>query len=393
MSEVPRPPLAGTKMDIDYKKSKLQNGVRVISIPLKNTAVVTSLVLVGTGSHYEPKELSGTSHFLEHLFFKGSKKYPNAAKIATMLDGLGAEYNAFTGEEETGFYVKTVSDKTETALDVMCDYLNNPLFAKKEIERERGVILEELHMYQDIPQRHAVEILMEELYGDQPAGRNTGGNEETVMGIKPSDIKDYFKEQYKGDNIVAVFAGDISHTKARDLARKYLSGLPSGQPYKKEPVLDVENTGPKARIEKRASDQTHIAIGFQGYDLSDKRRYALDVLAVILGGGMSSRLFSQVREKRGLAYYVRAGTNEGTDFGYFAATAGVANKKVDEAVRVIVRELKKLKKEPVSAQELRKAKNSIEGHTLLNIETSDALALELGAQEVLLNNIITPEEY
>lgn len=380
-------------MNLDYKTFKLKNGVRVVTVPLKSTGAVTSLILVGTGSHYEKKELAGISHFLEHLFFKGSKKYPNAKKISTILDTIGASYNAFTAEEVTGFYVKTVKNKAELALDVMSDYLKNPLFKTAEIERERGVILEELHMDYDMPQRHVYDVFKESLYGDQPAGRDIGGDEKSVLNIKPKDIRDYFKKQYRGDNIVAVFSGNISHAEGKKLAHKFLKDLPGGNSFEKEPVAVPDGSGPNIAIKSRKSDQTHIMLGFNGINMSDDRRYAVDVLSVILGGGMSSRLFSEIRERRGLAYYVHAGASSGTDWGYFAAGAGINNAKVEDAVTVLVRELKKIKKNAVSAEELRKAKSHIEGSILLGLETSNSVAFYMGELELLLNEIIMPGEY
>ncbi|MEX0877407.1 MAG: pitrilysin family protein [Candidatus Spechtbacterales bacterium] len=380
-------------MDIDYKTFKLKNGVRVLTVPLKSTGAVTSLILVGTGSHYEKEEVAGVSHFLEHLFFKGSKKYPNAKKISTILDSIGASYNAFTAEEITGFYVKTVKNKAELALDVMSDYLKNPLFKNIEIERERGVIMEELHMDYDVPQRHVYDVFKEALYGNQPAGRDVGGDEKSVGNIKPKDIREYFKKQYRGDNIVAVFSGNITHSEGKKLAEKFLRDLPSGNSFEKYPVIPPQISGPKVTLKQRKSDQTHLVLGFDGVDMRDERRYAIDVLSVILGGGMSSRLFSEIRERRGLAYYVGAGASAGTDYGYFAASAGVNNSKVEDATTVLVRELKKIKKTAVDADELRKAKSHIEGSFMLNLETSNSVAFYTGEEEILLNEITTPKEY
>lgn len=376
-------------MQFKYQKSFLPNGIRVVSVPLKSTSAVTALILVGTGSFYEPENTSGISHFLEHLFFKGSKKYPSAHKISSMLDGVGAEYNAFTAEEVTGFYVKVVKEKLPLALDVMSDFLKNPLFVEKEISRERGVILEELRMYYDTPQRHVLDLLREALYGKQAAGRSIGGSEKSVPDIKSRQIKEYFKKQYRGDNIVAVFGGNISQQVAVKLSKKFLSGLPSGNSYDKEPVLHNITTE-RVVVQTKSSDQTHLALGFSGTNLKDDRRYPLSVLSVIMGGGMSSRLFSAVREKRGLAYYVRCGLDMGTDFGDVVTTAGVTNSKLDEALKVIIQEFKTIKKELIDNTELQKAKNHIEGSMLLNLETSDAVASEAGIQEVLLQKIVSP---
>lgn len=244
-----------------------------------------------------------------------------------------------------------------------------------------------------MPQRHIYDLFKEALYGDQPAGWSIGGYEKSIANITKKDIVEYFQKQYRGDNIIAVFAGNISHARALALAKKHLSDLPSGNSYDKAMVAGINSSEQKVYIQKKSSDQTHIALGFRGVNMQDERRYAVNVLAMILGGGMSSRLFTEIRERRGLAYYVRAGEDSGTDYGYFVNTAGVANRKVEQAIGVLVKELRKMKKEPVARQELKKAKNHIEGATLLGLETSDAVAFEIGTQEILLNKIIMPLEY
>lgn len=379
-------------MELKYYKSKLKNGVRLITVPMKNTAAVTAIVLVGVGSHYEDKRLSGISHYLEHLVFKGSKKYPSALKISTKLDSLGAKFNAFTTYELTGFYIKAVADKIEVGLDVMADYLKNPLFKSSEVERERGVILEEIRMYYDNPQRHVSQLFTRALYGNQPAGRDVAGTEESVLRIGRVDIKKYFEKHYGSNNIVVVFAGNIAPTHSKKLADKFFKNLRKGENFAKAPVK-LPSGGPKIVSQYKKSDQTHLALGFNGISMDDARRHAADLLAVILGGGMSSRLFVQVRERRGLAYYVRSGSYEGTDHGYFVNKAGVANNKFAEALRVIIKELRKAKKELVTKSELLKAQNRVEGLTLLELENSDEVGVSFGVEELLLNKIVGPNEY
>lgn len=375
------------------KKDTLKNGIRVLTIPFKNTQTITALLFVGTGSHYESKRLSGISHYLEHLFFKGSKKYASPLKISTLLDSIGADYNAFTDHETTAFYVKVVKDKVEMALDVMSDFLKHPIFSPTSIEREKGVILEELRMYYDTPQRRVLEIFDEVLYGDQPAGRDIGGTPKSVQGITRKDVLDYFDKQYRGENMTVVFAGNISHTMSMRFAKKYFAGLPHGQGVDKRPVTHIAPLAPVAKIERRSTDQTHLAVGFEGVNLGDDRRFPLAVLATVLGGGMSSRLFTEVREKRGLAYRISAYAHSGTDFGQLAVTGGVTNSKVEEALSVIVEQFKLLKKERVNRAELEKAKNSIEGHLFLGLESSDAVANFWGQQEILLGESKSPQYY
>jgi predicted Zn-dependent peptidase len=377
----------------EAKRGILKNRVRVLTIPFKNTQTVTALLFVGTGSHYEEKNLSGISHYLEHLFFKGSKKYTNPLKISTLLDSLGADYNAFTDHETTAFYVKVVKDKVETALDVMSDFLKHPIFSPTSIEREKGVILEELRMYYDTPQRRVLEIFDEVLYGDQPAGRDIGGTPQSVKGINRKDVLDYFEKQYRGENVVVVFAGNITHATSMRFAEKYFSALPEGQGFDKRPVTQIAMRTPLVKVDRRPTDQTHIAVGFEGVNLRDERRFPLAVLATVLGGGMSSRLFTEVREKRGLAYRINAYAHSGTDFGQVAVTGGITNGKVDEALSVIVEQFRHLKKERVKRAELERAKNSIEGHLFLGLESSDAVANFWGQQEILLNESKKPQDF
>lgn len=380
-------------MNLKHKKTTLDNGIRVVSIPLKSTAAVTSLVLVGTGNQYEPKEKIGLSHFLEHLVFKGSKKYSSAMEISATLEGIGAQYNAFTGGEQTGFYVKTVREKAELALDVMSDFLKNPLFSEEEIERERGVIIEEMRMYYDKLPRSAHNLLGKALYGDQPAGYADEDQEKSIPNIKPQDIKEYFNKQYVGKNIVVVFAGDISHKDAESLAEKYFSDLSEGNPFDKEAVLPIVESEEKVYFKEKESGQTHLALGFPGPSMGDDLRHPAGVLSIILGGGMSSRLFTEVRERLGLAYYVGCGSARGSDYGYFMSRAGVANKKLEKALAAIVAEFKKIKEAPVGEKELTKAKNYIEGSMLLGLETSDDVAGYYGKREILLGDILLPKEY
>ena len=379
--------------ELDYKKTTLKNGIRVITVPMKSTAAVTSLVLVGVGAHYELKRLSGVSHYLEHLVFKGSKKYANAGKISAVLDGLGASYNAVTSDEYTGFYVKTSADNTQTALDVIADYLKNPLFKPVEVERERGPITEELKMDYDNLPRHAYSLFREILYGDQPAGRDIGGTEKSVSNIKRADIKRHFDTYYGGENVCIVFAGDISHTQGRRLANKFFGSVKLGGEIEK---IEVINPKPLATgrviVKNKQNDQSHLVMGFKGLSGFDKRIHTLYVLSMILGGGMSSRLFREIREKRGLAYYVGAGEIIGSDYGHFVVRAGVAHNNLIKSLRVIIKEINKIKKQIPTLAEMQKVKSRIEGLTALSIEESSGIAFDVGTDELIYKKIETPLE-
>lgn len=379
-------------MQLDYQKNKLKNGIRVITVPMKNTAAVTSLILVGVGSHYETKSMAGISHYLEHLVFKGSKKYPTAHEISIRLDGLGALYNAVTTNEYTGFYATTVADKVEIGFDIMADYLKNPLFKPAEVQREKGPILEEIRADKDSPASDVWNIFFKTLYGDQPAGRDIAGTEESVLGIKRKDIKNFFDEYYRGGNIVLIFAGNITHNRGLNLARKFLGNVKDGTRLEKQSVIGPKNVKNKVTIKTKNTKQTHMVLGFEGLNNKDKRVHAEVVLARLLGSGLSSRLFTEVREKRGLAYSIGANTYGGSDFGYFVVPAGITSEKLPVALRVIIKELKKIKKEPVSKQELKRIKDRIEGLEVLAMESSKSVAFDFGSDELILDRIETPLE-
>ncbi|MEX2007948.1 MAG: pitrilysin family protein [Candidatus Spechtbacterales bacterium] len=376
-----------------HRLTRLETGLRVITVPFTTTKTVSALLFVKTGGHNESKELSGLSHYLEHLFFKGSKKYPDPYTISVLLDSIGGDYNAFTADEYTGFYIKVAADKLGVGLGVMSDFLHNPLFTPAEIEREKGVILEELHMYYDTPQRQVVENFEHAIYGDQPAGRDVGGSVGSVAAITRDDVLSYFKKQYRVEDMVLVFAGNLEYEEGVALAKKYFSNIPQGAAEPKRPVTYPSVGAPLVELEHRTTDQTHMALGFRGVSLRDERRFALSVLAVVLGSGMSSRLFMEVREKRALAYQVNMTNQSGTDYGHTWVASGIANAKLEEAVEVIIGELHRIKEELVDKDELQKAKNIIEGHTYIALEESDAVAAHWGEQELLLGEAKSPEEH
>lgn len=377
---------------ISYQKSTLKNGVRVIVAPMKSTRAVTVLVLFGTGSKYETKKINGVSHFLEHMFFKGTEKRPRAIDITSLLDGVGGEFNAFTSEEWTGYYVKVDTSHFDLALDVVSDILLHSKFDPKEVNRERGVIIEEINMYNDNPQRKVVEFWNEVLHGDQPAGWPIAGTKETMAGIKREDIVDYFSRQYVGDNAVVVVAGNADGNSALNKSEDYFSSLKQGKPYEKNKVVEMQSC-PGVFLGTKQTDQTHICLGARSQiNLFDDRKYAAQVLSTILGGGMSSRMFISVRERRGLVYYISTTADSDSDTGFLLTRAGIDNKKVELAVKTIVLEYKKVKRQKISQSELRKAKNYIRGKTYLGLEASDDVAEFLGGQEIGENKILLPEE-
>lgn len=371
-----------------FYKTKLKSGLRLITCPQTKTKTVTLLVMVGTGSKYETKDQAGLSHFLEHLFFKGTKKRPSTLAISTALDEVGGEYNAFTSKEYTGFYVKVASKHIERAFDVISDILQNSKFEPEEIKREKKVIVEEINMIQDTPMHYIGELFEKLLYQDQPAGRMTIGEKKTVLVLKRKNFLDYLQKMYKAPNMVVCLAGNISLNQAKKLTKKYFAKLFKGKPRSK-PKVKEKQQAPQILVHYKKTDQTHLCLGFRGYHIKHPDRYILLLLATILGGSMSSRLFISIRERRGLAYYIKASPEFYTDSGYLVIQAGVPNQKVAQAICVILDELKKIKEKGASKKELKKAKEFIKGNTLLNLETSDAQALWLAKQEILTKKLRT----
>jgi len=376
---------------MDYKKDTLKNSLRVITAPMPRLKSVTAMIIVGVGSRYEEKEHQGVAHFIEHMMFKGTKKRPTALAIATEMDRIGAHFNAFTSNELTGFFVKAESSHLPLALDVLSDILLNSKFEPKEIERERGVIVEERRMYLDNPQEYVIDLYDELVYGDHPLGWPTVGREKTIKATTRKNLFDYCQRWYKPGNIVVGIVGGMDQKVAVAEARRYLAKLGEAE-WTKPLSFKPKQKKPEILVKSRKTDQTHLALGVRGYPLDHPKKYVYAVLTNILGKGMSSRLFIEIREKRGLAYYIGAFATPYTDTGTLTVLAGVNNRRLGEAIGAIVKELKRLKQDPVPKDELEKAKEMIKGRFALSLESSNAVARFFIAQELLENKIETPEE-
>ncbi len=374
-----------------FNKKVLKNGLRLITVPMKDTATVTVLILVETGSKYETKNISGLSHFLEHMCFKGTKKRPSAQTLSTELDSIGAEYNAFTSQEYTGYYAKAHKKHVDKILDVVSDLYQNQRFEESEIEREKGVIIEEINMYEDMPQRKVGEVLMEALYGDQPAAWSIAGTKETVSAMKREDFISYVKDHYVASATVVVVSGAYNESTIESDVEKAFADLSTGAKKGKEKVIEAQ-TEAVVRLQKKPSDQTHMILVARSYPVESDKNYALNVLAGVLGKGMSSRLFQLLREKMGVCYYVRAGVDPYTDHGVFEISAGIDTARVEEVLAAIMKELKRFTTELVPADELTKVKEYITGKTALSLESSDSFADYVGFQEIFHRPIKAPEE-
>ena len=381
----------GAPINRMFKKTTLKNGLRIITIPKKNTQSLTVLVLVGTGSKYERKETNGISHFLEHMYFKGTKKRPSATAIAETLDKVGGIYNAFTSEEYTGYFAKVAAQHFELALGWVSDIFLNSLLPEKEIEKEKGVIIEEINMIYDNPMSYVQTLWPKLLYGDQPAGWDVAGTKETVSKMTREKLIDYTEKQYVASNTIVSIAGNFNEPLAIKKVKEFFSKIKTTKPIKKPRVIEQQQK-PNLLLHFRETDQTHLCLGVRAFDLFHPKRYVQDLLSVILGGMMSSRLFEKIRAELGIAYYINTNSEENPDTGFLFTQTGIDNKNVEKGILTILKEYKKISQEKVPVSELKKAKDYLKGKTTLLLESSDAQASFYTGQELLEKKILTPEE-
>lgn len=370
----------------------LPNGLTLITINLPHLDSVTTLLAVGAGSRYETKKINGISHFLEHMFFKGSRKFPTAEQISTLIDGVGAINNAATSKEVTYYWIKSASTHIELASDILSSMIKESLLSKTEIEREKGVIIEELRMLRDIPARLIWDLYESLQFGDQPLGWDLGGDEKTISSFIREDFVSYMESLYSPKNMALVYAGKLPKDVGK-LAKNYFSDIPTGTPVKFVPFKKIKQSKVKINIFYKQTDQANLILGVEGFDRYNNKRYTADVLSVILGEGMSSRLFIQVRERRGLAYRVSASCNSYSDTGTFTAYAGLKLEKVYEGLEVIYAELMQMSGEKVPDDELKKAKEMIRGRIALHSESTNFLAEYFGTNFILERKIETFDEY
>jgi predicted Zn-dependent peptidase len=371
-----------------YKKIRLSNKSILLTVPDSGAKTTTALFIFKTGSRHENKQNNGISHFLEHMFFKGSKKYPNTLVLASALDALGCEFNAFTSKEYTGYFVKAATNKLNKALDILGDMMLNPRLDTKEIKREKGVIIEELNMYQDNPMMHINDVLENCLYGDSPAGWDTIGTKENINSFKRSNFVDYLKKQYGSESTNLILAGSLKKQdieKGTDILKKMNQGK-----FQEQALTDDSQKKPKIKAVFKNIDQVVLALAVRTFPINHQEEIAVRLLAFILGGAMSSRLFISLRERKGLAYYVKTGTEFYLDSGYLNTQAGVPTEKTQQAIKIILAEYRRLKNNPVSQKELKKAKDTLEGRITLEMEASDNLANWYGHQVVSRSKIMSP---
>ena len=351
---------------------------------MSSTEAVTVMVMVRAGSRHETKDINGISHFLEHMFFKGGKRYPDPHSVAEAIDSIGGVFNAFTDNEFVGYYVKVAKEHIDTAFDVLSDMLINARFDADGLERERGVILEEYKMLYDDPKLLVGDAFERLIFGDQPLGWSVIGLPTVIKKVKRSDFVKYKNKLYTASNIVVAVAGNTTLAEVTKLTRQY---LPFAKSTKKNQPLPYRDGKRSVRINiiDKKTEQAHLALGVPTFGSRHRDKYVSKVLSAILGGGMSSRLFMSVRERHGLAYYVYSDDTHYVDIGYLAINAGVDKDRIDLALTTILEEFSKIGHELVSAKELKKAKEYLIGHFVLMMEDSDAVAMRLGLQELLSN--------
>lgn len=372
-------------------RHELRGGARLLTAELPDRASASLVVMLGVGSRFEEDRIGGASHFVEHLFFKGTKRRPSAKEIAEAIEGVGGSMNASTDKEVTVYWTRVPADRLELAVDVLFDIVSDSQLAPSDIERERMVILEELKMYMDQPQDYVHSLFERIMWPEHPLGRDIIGTIESVSSTTRDDLLSYVREHYRLPNLVIGLAGAIDQERSRRMVeqRLLLPSAPNGSGYVPAPPA-LER--PAALLLQKDTEQAHICLGARALSYLDPDRYALDLLNTVLGEGMSSRLFLEIREKRGLAYDVHSYSGKHSDGGYFAVYVGVDPKKAEEAVHAVLDELRKVVDHPVPEEELTKAFEFTKGRLRLGLESTNSLASWLCQQELLMNEVKTVDE-
>lgn len=379
---------------MNYFLTKLNNSLRVLTVPMPSLESVTVSVWVKTGSRNENRKNNGISHFLEHMFFKGTTNRPTAKQIAEEIDSIGGIQNAGTSKEYTQYYIKCRADKAEIAFNLLSDMVMNSLLASEEIEREKGTIIEEIRMYEDTPMINIGEVFESLIYKDHSLGMDIAGTEKTVSEMERKDFLDYKESFYNIDNILITVAGGLSQKMANELAKKYFEKLIKSSSKIVLNKFETKQKKPQIKLHNKKKEQAHIILGYRADGRNYKHRYAQGILSVILGGGMSSRMFTEVRERRGLAYSVRTSMDRYIDCGYIGTYAGLDTKRVTEAVEVILEEHLKVVngQNPITTQELVKSKEFLKGHLALALEDTSDVSSFFGNQVLFENEVLTPEK-
>jgi predicted Zn-dependent peptidase len=374
-----------------FERQVLANGLRVLTAPLAHAQSVACFVMLAAGSRYESAGNRGIAHFAEHMFFKGTERRPNSRDLTTLIDGIGGEFNAFTSKEYTGYYVRCAGPERDTAFDVLLDMLRHSKFEPEEIEREKGVILEEMNMYQDTPRDHIGTVYELLMFGDNPLGWEVLGTKDTIREANRDTFVSYVDEWYTPERMVIGVSGMVGDD-LTPMLEELLGDMIRNGERKPVPFALERTPGPHVAVEHKDADQAHLVVGVPSYPIEHPDRYALQMLSAVLGSGMSSRLFLEVRERRGLAYYVHGINHSYTDAGSLLAQAGVDIQRIEEAIKVIVEQFALMASEPVGSAELEKSRAMIKGRFVLRTEAPQGLITYGLNREVLEGRALEPDE-
>lgn len=375
-----------------YQRIIRADGSVIILLPKTDTKAITFEVLYKVGSRNEDDKNNGVSHFVEHLMFKGTTKRPNTLDISKELDGVGAEYNAFTGKDHTGYYIKADNSHLPLAIEMLSDMLHNSKFDKDEVNRERGVIIEEIKMYEENPLMHIEDVFESLIFKDTVLGREIAGPKINIKNISRESLYNYYQKYYYSGNLVLSLAGNFKTKEALALINKFFPQNKSKKRVKVQVVKKALQKHSQISIVNRPLEQAQMILGWASVSKKDKNFLPLQMLANILGGNMSSRLFLQIRERRGLCYSIRAGVSGYEDISNFAISAGLNKDKIEEALVAIKEEIEKVKNEGISAEELKQAKENIRGRLILRLENPSAYLAFLSDQELFGQKPKTLEE-
>lgn len=383
-----------------YKKTKFNSGINLVKVPMKGVDSITCMVFCNTGSRYEREEHFGLAHFFEHMVFKGTEKYPNATAITRVIDGIGASFNAFTSYDYTAFYIQSAITHSSLAFDILSDLVFKAQLRQEDIDKERGVIIEEINMYKDNPPHHISNLFDEMLFNGSGLGHPIAGYKNTVNQIQQQDFQDFVKYWYQPHNLVIIVAGNLEYLNSTlfedNIRQAFESKLPAS--YQEKFILNDKKSKfstNKLLLEYRQTEQAHFVLGYPSVDRFSKERFAAKLLCTILGGNMSSRLFEEIREKRGLCYYIDSDLDQYADTGVLSASAGVDANRVEEAIKTTIEEFMAIStaKKAITGEELSRAKEYLIGRMILQLESSQQVAQYYGLQQLLLDFVETPQEY
>ncbi len=375
-----------------YEKTTLPNGVRVVTGPMSGVRSASLIFYYNIGSRYEPEPIAGISHFLEHMLFKGTTRRPDQMTISEEIESVGGMLNAATGRESTSYWCKVPSTHFELAFDVLADMLRNSTFDATELDKERKVIFEEIRSVQDVPEDLVHDLIDTLVWGNDPVGREIAGTEETVGNISRDTMVDFWSRNYSSERLVVAAGGDVRHEVVVELTERFFGDLAPNREVDRYAPVTTSQEAKRVQVLNRETEQAHLCVAFPAISYHDERRYAQSTIESIISSGMSSRLFQEIREKRGLVYSVYGYFRGYEDVGQGVVYAGTDTERVEETIEAIIGELQKIRDIPVPADELERSKTLRKGRLLMGLEDSRSVASLVGGQEATYGEIKTPEE-